>query len=246
MTASLALSRLRPYTVVFLFLSLSCTALKMPNLEDGAAHDGGSSSRDQSPIVDEVFSMFKSYLEVKLEEKGKQLESKSKLDKQVTQMKFKGNQKQFEHNAEIDAIFDKLRSANVSSNKEVEDLISDGKELIRKRQKLIRIADKSSDGWKVVDEYVSDELASGSEDEKRLKKAKEAASRKRRQSLQGRRGNEKKFRGPSTSTDQQLFRGEFSLFLYSVSFHFILCLFSSLLGSACDPPIIDCVWFADI
>ena len=103
----------------------------MPNLEDGAAHDGGSSSRDQSPIVDEVFSMFKSYLEVKLEEKGKQLESKSKLDKQVTQMKFKGNQKQFEHNAEIDAIFDKLRSANVSSNKEVEDLISDGKELIR-------------------------------------------------------------------------------------------------------------------
>ena len=131
MTASLALSRLRPYTVVFLFLSLSCTALKMPNLEDGAAHDGGSSSRDHSPIVDEVFSMFKSYLEVKLEEKGKQLESKSKLDKQVTQMKFKGNQKQFEHNAEIDAIFDKLRSANVSSNKEVEDLISDGKELIR-------------------------------------------------------------------------------------------------------------------
>ena len=85
-------------------------------------------------------------------------------------MKFKGNQKQFEHNAEIDAIFDRLRSANVSRNQEVEDLISEGKELIRKRQKLIRIADKSSDGWKVVDEYVSDELASGSEDEKRLKR----------------------------------------------------------------------------
>ncbi len=53
--------------------------------------------------------------------------------------------------------------------------------LIRKRQKLIRIADKSANGWKVVDEYVSDELVSGSEDEKRLKKAKEAAIRKRKQ-----------------------------------------------------------------
>jgi len=40
----------------------------------------------------------------------------------------------------------------------VDDLVDEGKELIRKRQKLIRIADKSADGWKVVDEYVSDEL----------------------------------------------------------------------------------------
>ena len=57
-------------------------------------------------------------------------------------------------------------------------MVDEGKELIRKRQKLIRIADKSADGWKVVDEYVSDEIPSGSEDEKRLKKANEAASRK--------------------------------------------------------------------
>ena len=41
----------------------------------------------------------------KLDEKTKQLESKSKLDKQVTQMKFKGNQKQFELNAQIDGVF---------------------------------------------------------------------------------------------------------------------------------------------
>ncbi|CAH3176310.1 unnamed protein product [Porites lobata] len=140
-------------------------------------------------MVNEVFSMFKTYLESKLDEKTKQLESKSKLDKQVTQMKFKGNQKQFELNAQIDSVFDRIRSVNDSKNKQ-----------------LIRIADKSADGWEVVDEYVSDELASGSEDEKRLKKAKEAASRKRRQPTQGRRGPDKKFKGTSTSTDQQLFR----------------------------------------
>ena len=84
-------------------------------------------------------------------------------------------------------------------------MANEGKELICKRQKLIRIADKSADSWKVVDEYVSDELASGSEDEKRLKKAKEAPSRKRRQPAQGRSGLDKKFKGASTSTDQQLF-----------------------------------------
>ena len=54
-------------------------------------------------------------------------------------------------------------------------------ELICKRQKLIRIADKSVYGWKVVDEYISDEMASDLEDEKHLKEAKEAASWKRRQ-----------------------------------------------------------------
>ena len=138
------------------------------------------------------FQCFKTYLESKLDEKTKQLESKSKLDKQVTQMKFKGNQKQFELNAQIDCVFDRIRAANDSKNKQVDDLANEGKELIRKRQKLIRIADKSADGWKVVDEYVSDELASGSEDEKRLKKAKEAASKKRRQPTQGCSGTDKK------------------------------------------------------
>ena len=50
--------------------------------------------------------------------------------------------------------FDKIRNANSPGNKAVDYLISEGKELIWKRQKLIRIADKSIDGWKVVDEYV--------------------------------------------------------------------------------------------
>ncbi|KAL9967476.1 hypothetical protein ACROYT_G025701 [Oculina patagonica] len=56
-------------------------------------------------------------------------------------------------------------------------------------------------------ERLVEELASGSEDEKRLKKAKEAASRKRKQTAEGRRGNEKRFKGPSTSTNLQIFRG---------------------------------------
>ena len=53
--------------------------------------------------------MFKDFLEKKLEDKGKQIEQRSKLDKEVVQLKFKGNQKQFELNAELDAILKALK-----------------------------------------------------------------------------------------------------------------------------------------
>ena len=176
----------------------------MANPEDVAEASVGelSQNQDESLAVSQAFSMFKTYLKTKLEEIGEQFETKFKLDMQVTQLKFKGNQEQFELNAEIGSFFDKIRYAHFPGNKAVDDLISERKELIRIRQKFtIRISDKIIDGWKVVDEYVSDELASESEDEKRLKKAKEAASRKGRQLIPARRGSDKRFKSPSNSID---------------------------------------------
>ena len=41
-------------------------------------------------------------------------------------------------------------------------------DLLHERQKLIKIADRSDRGWATVDEYVEDELAEDSDDEKRL------------------------------------------------------------------------------
>jgi hypothetical protein len=43
---------------------------------------------------------------------------------------------------------------------------------------LIRIADKSEGGWKTVDEYLSDEVAIDSEDEKRIRVAENRAVKK--------------------------------------------------------------------
>ena len=128
--------------------------------------------------------MFKDYLEKKFDDKGKQIEQKSKIDKDVVQLKYKGNQKQFELNAQLDTIIDNIETEANCSERNIALIMrhtQDARQLIRKRQKLIKIADKSKDCRQVVAEYESDELASGSEDEKRLKKEREAASRKRRQ-----------------------------------------------------------------
>ena len=55
--------------------------------------------------------------------------------------------------------------------------MQEAEQFIRKRQKLIKIADRSKDGWLGVQEYESDDLASNSEDEKHLKKVKNAAEK---------------------------------------------------------------------
>ena len=84
--------------------------------------------------------MFKVFLEKKLEDEGKQIEQRSKLDKGVLQLKSKGKQKQFELNAELDTIFESIESEveiiepNLSHIKK---LSQEARQRIRKRQKLI-------------------------------------------------------------------------------------------------------------
>ena len=45
-----------------------------------------------------------------------------------------------------------------------------GMSLVEKRKKLIKLADRSEAGWAVVDEYVDDDLADNSDDEKKKTK----------------------------------------------------------------------------
>ena len=100
--------------------------------------------------------MFKDFLEKKLEDKGRQIEQRSKLDKEVVQLRFKGNQKQFEVNVELDAIFEsiEIESESIEPNLwQIKKISQEGRQRIRKRRKLIKIADKSRDGRHVVAEY---------------------------------------------------------------------------------------------
>ena len=184
----------------------------MPTENDSSTSSvqlGEGSNQAGGPVVDQVFSLFKDYLQNQLETKTKEIEQKSKIDKEVVRLKYRGNQKQFELNAAIDSFLESIESETQQSqpsSDRIRSLAQDARELLRKRQKLIKIADKSRDGWQVVAEYESDELATGSEDEKRLKKARETASRKRRQKDQANneRGKKARFSGGG---DNQLFRG---------------------------------------
>lgn len=57
----------------------------------------------------------------------------------------------------------------MSSPAFIHKLVAEGKLIIKKRQKLIKIADKNKDGWLLVKEYENDDLASGSEREKKIR-----------------------------------------------------------------------------
>ena len=87
----------------------------------------------------------------------KEIEQKSRIDKKVVWLtEYKGNQKQFELNAAIDSFLESIESEthqSQPSNNRIRRLAQDAKELLQKRQKLIKIADKSRDGWQIVAEY---------------------------------------------------------------------------------------------
>ena len=74
----------------------------------------------------------------------------------------------------------------------VKELAIEAQAVIKRRQKVIKIADKSKDGWLVVEEYESDDLASGTDNEKRLKKARSKAEKHRKKNSRG--SDTKKFK----------------------------------------------------
>jgi len=121
---------------------------------------------------------------------------------------------------------------------QIKKLSQEGRQRIRKRQKLIKITDKSRDGWQVVVEYESDELASGSEDEKRLKKAREVASRKRRQKEQLSSDHGKKPR-IALGADNQLFHGKKKSSLFTLYIH--MCFGSAACTSYHISRVIVCI-----
>ena len=56
--------------------------------------------------------------------------------------------------------------------------IAEGVKIIKHRQKLIRLADSSEAGWRAVDEYVKNPIASDLEDKMKISKAQTRAERK--------------------------------------------------------------------
>ena len=102
----------------------------------------------------------------------------------------KSCEEQFHFNASIEDKFSdidcSLSNLNAESVERAKKNVAEGKSLIQQRQKELKLADSSELGWKVVSEYQSNPLASDSDDERKIYKAKVKAERKARKDQQKR------------------------------------------------------------
>ena len=166
-------------------------------LGDGEASGSGISATQlealmasmRQGIKDEMVSL-KRELSAEREASDEKLVKKLKLEKAPVFRK-KGHEKQYLHNEEVRLKLSDVRSALTQEPPAVEKaktLLEEGEKLITERQKHIRIADRSEHGWATVEEYLEDELADNSDDEKRLSRADNRAGKKLKSAKSGRGG----------------------------------------------------------
>ena len=105
-----------------------------------------------------------------------------RVKRNEVEIKSKGNKKQFEHQQQVlDCLTEAQHSLASSKYEEAKRAIEEGINLTEKRIKVIKLADRSEFGWSTVSEYLSDDLASNSEDEKRIFRSERRAERRSKQ-----------------------------------------------------------------
>ena len=116
-----------------------------------------------------------------IEKKLQQPSHKSAKIENTFRFKHKGNRIQFEFNQQILQIVENLSSAlNNDDTSEANDLCGDLTAKLKRRNKLIRMANRSFLGWDTVAEYEVDPIASDSDDGKKIRQAENRALTKRK------------------------------------------------------------------
>ena len=144
-------------------------------------------TNDAQAVSTDLDEKFNSYINTMVEDnelKNHKLEQtlKQKLKKEVSlSFRNKGNKQQYEFNLEQLAKLEEAKSLlEIGSvrilTKKIDEVISD----IQKCNKLIRPADRSAGGWMTVQEYMPDELASDSDDSRKMRRAENRATKKRK------------------------------------------------------------------
>ena len=151
-------------------------------------------TQSQIPVFD--ITAFQTNIESFLEKKFEDLNEKRVKDKKTLEshiakvrestktnsyvFKFPSNRIQDNFLLEISVLVDEAQAlATEGSKKRLASTLKDVQDAIHKRRKVIRLADKSPAGWGTVDEYLPDDLASDSEDEKKIRQAENRALAKR-------------------------------------------------------------------
>ena len=123
----------------------------------------------------------KSYFDSKFEAIAKK--SLEISNKKPSVLKRKGNQAQLDHELEVLSHVEFASQALGNNSEETaQDHLAKAITLINKRIKLVKLADKSENGWATVEQYVSDDLASDSDDDKKIRRAENRAEQKRKRS----------------------------------------------------------------
>ena len=167
-----------------------------------------SSSNSSQDGLDVVFNRFSVMIDAKFVEFGKQLLEKSetkmeqamkKAKRESYTCKKKGNQQQLDFATNV---LEKLEDAKdllaSNSTEGAKRKVSEGADLVQKRVKAIKLADKSEYGWATVNEYLSDELASDTDDEKRIYRSEKRAEKKYKDKQRQRLRNVSKSTPPSS------------------------------------------------
>ena len=119
-----------------------------------------------------------------LDQLAEKAAKKARLE--IPEFKKKGTKEQLMHSKDV---LDEMNSALAALEKNdvqlAKEKLEQGKTLVKKRLKAIKIADREEHGWAVVRHYESDALASDTDDEKDLGRARRAAA------AEAKRGKEK-------------------------------------------------------
>jgi hypothetical protein len=168
---------------------------------------------EQGNLTDQVFERVKVYLDQKVSNLTSTLTAKAGRDLRLLttgqQLKLAGDKDQFLFNAELET------SIEDSSDKQdvlgALQTLQTAQKALHLGRKKIKLANNSDAGWLAVKEYEAEDLASDSDDEKRVKKAQASAVRKKAKARQATSINQTASsvglnRSPGRS-DNQLFRG---------------------------------------
>ena len=173
--------------------------IESANLEEGEEDTNNSDLENPSRLstenrgiggdISETFSLFRSYFDRQFKTLKKDLSQEAAKNllkvseskrKREPEFRYAGNKKQYLFNQEIqDKIQRSIAACEGEHFTEVKSSLEDINRDIKKRMKLIRLADKSEFGWDLVEEYLSDDVASDSDDAKRIRQAEDRVLRKR-------------------------------------------------------------------